>query len=193
MGGARPSSSSSPPLPASRPAATGSRRWRSSTATGRHAFQVEIAKDDATRERGLMDRRYMAADRGMLFEFDREAPTAFWMKNTYIPLDMIFIARSGVVTHIVANAEPLSERVIPSGGPCAAVLELNGGNGRGDRAEGRRQGSPSVLPVSRDGRVAAPQAHYRALHPSPSLIHCLSPWTKVFVRGVAGEWFRGLV
>ena len=97
------------------------------TATGRHAFQVEIVDNDATREHGLMDRRYMAADHGMLFEFDHEAPVSFWMKNTYIPLDMIFIAPSGVVTHIAANAEPLSERVIPSGGPCVAVLELNGG------------------------------------------------------------------
>ena len=97
------------------------------TSTGRHGFQIEIANNDATRERGLMDRRYMAANHGMLFEFDREAPVAFWMKNTYIPLDMIFIAPSGVVTHIVANAEPLSERVIPSAGPCVAVLELNGG------------------------------------------------------------------
>ena len=97
------------------------------TASGSHAFQVEIAKDDASRERGLMDRRYLAPDRGMLFEFDREAPVSFWMKNTYIPLDMVFISRAGVVTHIVAKAEPLSERVIPSGGPCAAVLELNGG------------------------------------------------------------------
>jgi hypothetical protein len=97
------------------------------TSTGRHPFQIEIANNDATRERGLMDRRYMAADHGMLFEFDREAPVAFWMKNTYIPLDMIFIAPSGVVTHIVADAEPLSERVVPSGGPCVAVLELNGG------------------------------------------------------------------
>jgi uncharacterized membrane protein (UPF0127 family) len=97
------------------------------TSTGRHAFQVEIANNDATREHGLMDRRYMAADHGMLFEFDREEPVAFWMKNTYIPLDMIFIAPSGVVTRIAANAEPLSERVIPSGGPCIAVLEVNGG------------------------------------------------------------------
>ena len=56
-----------------------------------------------------------------------EAPVAFWMKNTYIPLDMIFLAPSGVVTHIAANAEPLSERVIPSGGPSVAVLELDGG------------------------------------------------------------------
>ena len=97
------------------------------TSAGRHAFQVEIADNDATREHGLMDRRYMAADHGMLFEFDREAPVSFWMKSTYIPLDMIFIAPSGVVTHIAANAEPLSERVIPSGKPCVAVLELNGG------------------------------------------------------------------
>ena len=97
------------------------------TAAGRHVFQVEIANNDATREHGLMDRRYMAPDHGMLFEFDREEPVSFWMKNTYIPLDMIFIAPSGVVTHIAANAEPLSERVVPSGGPSIAVLELDGG------------------------------------------------------------------
>ena len=97
------------------------------TAAGTHDFQVEIARNEASRARGLMDRRFMPADHGMLFEFDRDAPTAFWMKNTYIPLDIIFIARSGMVTRIAANAEPLNERVIPSGGPCAAVLELNGG------------------------------------------------------------------
>jgi uncharacterized membrane protein (UPF0127 family) len=97
------------------------------TASGVHSFQVEIAANDAAREKGLMNRRYMPADRGMLFEFEREAPVSFWMKNTYIPLDMIFIAHDGVVTRIAANAEPLSEAIIPSGGPCVAVLELNGG------------------------------------------------------------------
>ena len=97
------------------------------TATGAHDFQVEIARDDASRARGLMDRRFMPADHGMLFEFDREAPQTFWMKDTYIPLDMIFISRAGIVTNIVADAEPLSERTIPSGPPCMAVLELNGG------------------------------------------------------------------
>jgi uncharacterized membrane protein (UPF0127 family) len=97
------------------------------TATGAHDFQVEIARDEASRARGLMDRRFMPADHGMLFEFDSEEPEAFWMKNTYIPLDMIFISRTGIVTNIVANAEPLSERAIPSGPPCTAVLELNGG------------------------------------------------------------------
>ncbi len=97
------------------------------TQTGDHAFSVEIAATPATRERGLMDRRFMPMDRGMLFEFERDGPVAFWMKNTYIPLDMVFIARNGAVTRIVDRAEPLSETAIPSGGPCAAVLELNGG------------------------------------------------------------------
>src|SRR5271169_218818 len=97
------------------------------TSSGTHDFHIEIAKDDVSRAQGLMNRPFLPADRGMLFEFDREAPVSFWMKNTYIPLDMIFIAPSGVVTHIAANAEPLSERVIPSGSPCIAVLELNGG------------------------------------------------------------------
>ena len=97
------------------------------TAGGTHSVQVEIAKDDAARQRGLMYRRFMPSEHGMLFEFEREAPQSFWMKNTYIPLDMIFISQTGVVTNIVASAEPLSERVIPSGPPCAAVLELNGG------------------------------------------------------------------
>jgi uncharacterized membrane protein (UPF0127 family) len=97
------------------------------SSTGAHTFQVEIARDEASRERGLMYRRFMPADRGMLFEFDRTEPVSFWMKNTYIKLDMVFIAPDGDVTRVAANAEPLSEKVIYSGGPCVAVLELNGG------------------------------------------------------------------
>ena len=97
------------------------------TSTGDHVFSVEIAATPPTREVGLMNRRFMPTDRGMLFEFEREEPLSFWMKNTYIPLDMIFIGRSGKVTRVVERAEPLSETVIPSGGPAAAVLELNGG------------------------------------------------------------------
>ena len=97
------------------------------TADGTHSVQVEIAKDDLARERGLMYRRFMPPEHGMLFEFEHEGRQSFWMRNTYIPLDMIFISKTGVVTNIVAKAEPLSERIIPSGPPCAAVLELNGG------------------------------------------------------------------
>ena len=97
------------------------------TASGSHVFQVEIAANEASRETGLMNRRFMPADRGMLFEFPTEAPVTFWMKNTYIPLDMIFIGRDGTIVGIAANAEPLSETTIPSGAPCNAVLEVNGG------------------------------------------------------------------
>jgi hypothetical protein len=97
------------------------------TASGVHAFSVELARNDAEREKGLMYRRFMPADRGMLFDFKREAPVMFWMKNTYIPLDMIFISRAGKVTGVAANAEPLSERMIPSGGPVYGVLEVNAG------------------------------------------------------------------
>ena len=97
------------------------------TESGAHHFEVEIAKDELARERGLMFRRFMARDQGMLFEFESEDLQSFWMKNTYIPLDIIFIDRSGRVIRVAANAEPLSERTISSGGPCIGVLELNGG------------------------------------------------------------------
>jgi uncharacterized membrane protein (UPF0127 family) len=97
------------------------------TSSGSHVLQVEIASDEASRERGLMNRRYMPADRGMLFEFPIEEPVAFWMKDTYIPLDMIFIGHDGAVVGVVENAEPLSETTIPSGAPTSAVLEVNGG------------------------------------------------------------------
>ena len=97
------------------------------TGSGEHVFQVEIAKDPAQRARGLMFRRFMPEDRGMLFEFQANEPVSFWMKDTYIPLDMVFLTAAGVVTRVAANAEPLSEAVIPSGGPCVAVLEINGG------------------------------------------------------------------
>ena len=102
-------------------------RLEIATGSGAHMFNVEVVNDEAGREKGLMYRRFMPQDRGMLFDFKEEAPVAFWMKNTYIPLDMIFISRRGVVTNIVANAEPLSERLIPSGGPAYGVLEINGG------------------------------------------------------------------
>jgi uncharacterized protein len=90
-------------------------------------FRVEIADTAATRERGLMFRRHLAADGGMLFDFRTPQPVAFWMKNTLIPLDMIFIARDGRIVSIARNATPLSEAPIPSGGEVLGVLELRGG------------------------------------------------------------------
>jgi uncharacterized membrane protein (UPF0127 family) len=74
-----------------------------------------------------MFRRSMAPDRGMLFDFEQVAPVAMWMKNTYLPLDMLFIRADGTVARIAADTEPLSTKVIPSGEPVLAVLELNAG------------------------------------------------------------------
>jgi len=97
------------------------------TASGEHAFQVEIANTVDQRAKGLMYRRFMPADRGMLFEFETNAPVGFWMENTYISLDMVFISPNGTVTRVFPNAEPMSQAVIPSGGPCLGVLEINAG------------------------------------------------------------------
>jgi len=110
-------------------------------ASGRHAFQVEVARNDAERAQGLMYRRSLAPDRGMLFDFARVQPISMWMQNTYIPLDMIFIRADGSIARIAENAEPLSTRTIPSGEPVLAVLEVIGGTAArlgvkpGDRVE----------------------------------------------------------
>ncbi|WP_245412096.1 DUF192 domain-containing protein [Methylocella silvestris] len=97
------------------------------TPTGPHAFLVEVMRTEVGRERGLMYRRSMPQDRGMLFDFGVEQPIQMWMKNTYLPLDMIFISRSGKVVGVAENAEPLSETIIPSRAPAYGVLELNAG------------------------------------------------------------------
>nr|WP_244507559.1 DUF192 domain-containing protein [Methylobacterium phyllostachyos] len=97
------------------------------TQSGPKRFDVEVMRDDASRSRGLMFRRHMAADHGMLFDFERAEPVTMWMKNTYLPLDMVFIRPDGTISRIAADTEPLSTAIIPSGGPVLAVLELNAG------------------------------------------------------------------
>ncbi len=96
-------------------------------ADGAHKFQIELATDDAHREQGLMFRHAMAPDAGMLFLYDRTQAVAMWMKNTDLPLDMLFIAADGRIVNIRQRAVPYSTEVIPSDGPVKAVLELNGG------------------------------------------------------------------
>jgi uncharacterized protein len=97
------------------------------TASGPHKFSVEVMRSGPQRERGLMFRRYLPQDRGMLFDFGVERPIMMWMKNTYLPLDMVFIGRSGKVVGFAQDAEPLSEKIIPSGSPSYGVLEVNAG------------------------------------------------------------------
>jgi hypothetical protein len=97
------------------------------TAGGIHEFSVEVMRTDAQRQRGLMFRRFLPQDRGMLFVFDSERPVAMWMKNTYLRLDMVFVARTGRVVGLAENTEPLSETIIPSGAPTYGVVELNAG------------------------------------------------------------------
>ncbi|MBK9081950.1 MAG: DUF192 domain-containing protein [Rhizobiales bacterium] len=90
-------------------------------------FKVEVMRTDSERAKGLMFRRYMAEDRGMLFDFKTEQTVTMWMRNTFIPLDMIFIGRDGRIVGVAENTEPMSERIIPSGAPALAVLEVNAG------------------------------------------------------------------
>jgi uncharacterized membrane protein (UPF0127 family) len=97
------------------------------TKTGRHEFLVEVMRNDDERARGMMYRRSLAPDRGMLFQFDTEALQTFWMENTYVSLDMIFIRADGRVHRIERAAEPLSTRTISSGAPVSAVLEVVAG------------------------------------------------------------------
>jgi len=97
------------------------------TASGRHTFQVELADNDASRAQGLMYRRSLAPDRGMLFDFKRVEPISMWMQNTYVSLDMLFIRPDGTIARVATNAEPLSTRTIPSGEPVLAALEVVAG------------------------------------------------------------------
>ena len=97
------------------------------THNGVRRFQVEIADTEASRERGLMFRKSLAPDHGMLFDFKTPQPVAFWMKNTLIPLDMVFITADGHILSIARNAQPMNETPIPSGGDVLGVLELRGG------------------------------------------------------------------
>ena len=97
------------------------------TSSGAHDFRVELATPSDQQATGLMYRRKMAADAGMLFVYPSDAPVSMWMKNTFIPLDMFFIGSDGRITHIAERTVPQSTELIGSNGPVRAVLELNGG------------------------------------------------------------------
>ena len=98
------------------------------TSRGPQSFMVEFADTDPTREYGLMCRKQLAADRGMLFDFKRPMQgVAFWMRNTLISLDIVYIRPDGTVLSIARNVPPLDESPVPAGGTIRAVLELPAG------------------------------------------------------------------
>jgi uncharacterized membrane protein (UPF0127 family) len=97
------------------------------TRSAKHRFSVEMARTREAQARGLMYRRTLAPETGMLFVYPREQTLSMWMKNTYLPLDMLFIRSDGRIAHIVERTVPLSTAFIGSKAPVRAVLELNGG------------------------------------------------------------------
>ena len=109
-----------------------------------HRFTVEVARTPEEQANGLMNRQSLAPDRGMIFPYDPPQPVGFWMKNTLIPLDMIFVAPGGRIHRIEANTVPLSLDPVASGAPVEAVLELAGGRAAelgiapGDKVEWKR-------------------------------------------------------
>ncbi|MEI9886386.1 MAG: DUF192 domain-containing protein [Rhizomicrobium sp.] len=102
---------------------------------------MEIAADDASRARGLMHRTNLAKDAGMLFDFKTPVMTAFWMKDTPLPLDMLFVRADGTISTVAANAVPNSTVEIASAEPIRVVIEIGGGQARalgiapGDRVQ----------------------------------------------------------
>jgi uncharacterized membrane protein (UPF0127 family) len=117
------------------------------TANGRtHRYRVEVARTADEQAHGMMFRTHMPAGRGMIFPMDPPRPTAFWMRNTLIPLDLVFIGPDGRVINIAERARPLSDDPIPSAGVAAAVLELAGGEAA---RIGLRPGDTVVSPALR--------------------------------------------
>jgi uncharacterized membrane protein (UPF0127 family) len=113
------------------------------SAIGVHHFTVEVARTPAEQQAGLMFRKSLGGDQGMIFPYDPPQDVAFWMKNTLIPLDMLFIRGDGTIARIT-TAKALDETPVPGGEPVAAVLELRAGRAaelgikEGDRVDWRR-------------------------------------------------------
>ena len=93
----------------------------------KHSFDVEVARTADEKAFGLMFKRNMPNDRGMIFIWDRPATRQFWMRNTYMSLDILFFDAEGMLLHIAPNAEPLSDTQIPSLAPAQYVVEVNAG------------------------------------------------------------------
>jgi uncharacterized membrane protein (UPF0127 family) len=118
-------------MPGTGPADAAERRSIAvATPNGHHVFSVEVAGTSEERARGLMFRKKLSPNAGMLFDFGHDREVTMWMQNTYIPLDMIFISADGRITRIAENNKPRSTTLISSGGAVRAVLEVRAGTAR---------------------------------------------------------------
>ena len=120
---------------------------------GQARFSIELADDEAERAKGLMFRESMAKNAGMLFMYPAPKPVAFWMKNTVIPLDMIFLDKTGTVTRVHSMAKPYDTSPIFGGDDVLAVLEINGGLAE---ALGITEGSEMQYPAFESDLAAWP-------------------------------------
>ena len=119
------------------------------TTSGDVAWTVDLASNGETRATGLMHRQSLPDGTGMLFRFDQTRPVSMWMKNTFVPLDMVFADESGLITHIHRGAVPQSLDIISSRGPVRYVLEIIAGAAdRHGLAVGQRMRHPWILPVN---------------------------------------------
>ncbi|HYC00572.1 MAG TPA: DUF192 domain-containing protein [Candidatus Limnocylindrales bacterium] len=128
-------------------------------AQGDAVVRVELALTRDDQARGLMWRKELAADAGMLFVFDKDEERSFWMRNTPLPLDILYIRSDGVIDSIAANTRPYSEESIPSKGPARYVLEVNAG---WSKRHGVKPGDKVTLPPQ-----ARPDAHEAGRAPAP--------------------------
>ncbi len=127
------------------------------TAKGQHRYTVEVAGTAAAQQTGMMFRDRVPSGTGMLFPMDPPRPAAFWMHNTYVALDIIFIGADGRVRNIAADATPMSLELRHSDGPVAAVLELAGGEAAriGLKPGDRVRWDPKALGAALGGRRRA--------------------------------------
>lgn len=136
------------------------------TAKGDHRFNVEVALSEKEQEQGLMFRKSLDADSGMLFPMEPPRTASFWMKNTLIPLDMLFIHTDGSIAFLKANAQPYSREPVSAGIPVAAVLELRGGRAaelnikEGDRVHWGNCAVPDTHPDPTEGNGARDRLNF---------------------------------
>lgn len=116
------------------------------TGSGPLTFHSEVMRSSEERAKGLMFRTSLAVDRGMLFDFGETVPVRMWMKNTFLPLDMIFIRENGTVAGIAHNTLPMSEQILASPEPVRYVLEVNAGTAR---TQGIEPDTKVTLPAAR--------------------------------------------